>query len=417
VQGQKALFVGQTITLGYRYLFNGNIETTDEVVPLFEPKGFVKLGDKIVAHKDTADTSVLEVTQRLQAETPGVYQVGPSSIEGYVYTEDSLGRRTYSKNKLKSSTPVVTLTVKPVPAENKPLSFSGAIGKYTFKVSLQSPSKVTVGDEMSLLVEIGGSGDLEAVRLPDFCGQPGMSGLFKLSDLPPVGKIEGRTKRFIVSLRPLTPDIKEIPRLEFSFFDPEKQKFETVQSSPIPISVSDLKIQEEEPPVQEKGKVDKPENWGQALLPPIEVGRIYPLDAADLQNTWFGSWWMLMLPVLGAFLLIYQHNLKRFLAKRPPQASIPASEASFALAWQEAPHSSSFYAKLYQAFFERLQERHDIGPEVRSIDKLPNEGAAGDVKVLLLAIEETRYSREKEGEEEKLLEQARRLFTELEVKA
>lgn len=419
IQGPTTLFPGQTTTVGYRYSFNANIETTKEVTPLFEPKGFLKVGDKIVSKKDSGDTSILEVTQQLQAQEPGVYIVGPSTIEGYVYREDSLGKRTYAKDKLKSVAAAVTLTVKPLPIEDKPASFNGAVGKYAFKVLLKTPAKVTVGDEMTLQVEITGSGDLDTVQLPEFCCQPGMSGLFKLSDLPPVGKIEGSTKRFSVGLRPLSAAVKAIPSLEFSYFDPDAQKFETRHSAPVPIQVLELKAPEPEKTASEASKLMEKEEWQQALNQPtpIDVEGNYPLTKQDLQNRWFGSWWTLLLLPLAVALLMYQAKLKRFLEGRKTEIPVATSMHLFNEAWKEQPHSSAFYAKLYQAFYTRLQERGDIDTSIHSIDKLPSEGAAGDVKALLLSIEEARYAGDKGVKENFLLEQARKLFKELEIRA
>lgn len=418
INGPTTLYPGQTTVVGYRYSYNADIETTDEVTPLFDPKGFIKVGDKIVNRRDDPEASILEVTQRIEAETPGVYPVGPSSVEGYVYSEDSLGRRTYAKNKLKSVVPVITLTIKTFPINNQPASFNGAVGKYSFKVDLKSSSKVTVGDEISLLVQIGGPGSLEKLQLPDLCCQPGMSGVFKLSDLPPVGKIEGAVKKFIVNLRPLTPLVKAIPSLEFSYFDPETQKYVVLHSQSIPITVAELKTTINQKPESLVPAQDN-EKWRQSLKQPlpIEVEANYPLTVNDLENLWFGSWWMLLMVPFGVFLLVYQRNLKRILEIKGKENAPLKSYVLFQEAWCETPHSSIFYAKLYQAFFDRLQERGDIDLSVNSVEQLPAVGAAGDVKVFLLALEESRYAEDKGVEEEFLLEEARRLFRELEVKS
>lgn len=416
IDGPTLLYPGQTTVVGYRYSYNADIETTQEVTPLFDPQGFLKVGDKLVNNRNTAEASILEVTQRIEAKSPGVYQIGPSFVEGYVYTESG-GRRAYSKNKLKSVAPVVSLTVKPLPEENMPASFNGAVGKYSFKVSLKGPSSMTVGDEITLLVEIAGQGDWATVQLPELCCQPGMSGVFKLSDLPPVGTVNAQAKTFTLNLRPLSAAVKAIPSLEFSYFDPGAQKFTVLHSSPISISVAELKTPPEEmiealPEVpSEKGA------WRQAIgqAPSMEVVGNYMLTSQDLQNRWFSSWWMLLIVPLGIAFLIYQTNLKRFLSTRQKEAPASISAVLYEEAWQEPPHTPAFYAKLYEAFFARLRERGQIEASVHSIEKLPLEGAAGDVKALLMALEEARYAKDHGIKEGQLLEVAGQLFKELEV--
>lgn len=412
VDGSITLFPGQLLTLGYRYSFNANIETTEENTPLFDPKGFVKVGDKVVDNKQNGSVSFLTVTQKFQAEAPGVYTVGPSNVEGYLYTEDSAGRRTYDKNKLKSVAPPITLTIKPLPADNKPASFNGAVGKYTFSVSLKTPSTVTVGDAMSLQVQISGQGNLESIQLPELCCQPGMSGVFKLSDLPPVGKVEGTSKRFTVELRPLTANVKAIPSLEFSSFNPGTGAYEVLHSPEIPINVSELKVPStEKPEVKQEGKPA----WHQAMdnPQPVDVGSNYSLSAEDLENLLFGSWWMLLLVPCSIFFLIYQNNLKRFTSEQKVETIAASSERVYEEAYATTPQTPAFYAKLYEAFFLRLKERGSLDNSVHSVDELPSEGAAGDVKALLLDLEESRYAGDKGKKETLLLEQARKLFNEL----
>lgn len=421
IQGPTTLYPGQTTIVGYRYSYNANIETINEVTPLFEPKGFLKVGDKIVNHKDTSDTSILEVTQQIEAKEPGTYTIGPSSIEGYVYTEDSLGKRSYNKNSLRSVAPAVTFTVKEVPNEKKPASYNGAIGKYTFKVNLQSPANVSIGDEMTLLVEISGNGDLETVQLPDLCCQPGMSGLFKLSDLPPVGKIEGDVKRFTVQLRPLSSVVKAIPVLEFSFFDPDTQKFQVLHSSEIPIKVTEVKAKEPKVPLKNEDESDKraePSDWRKANdePAPIEVEGNYILTNKDLKNLWFSSWWMLLFIPVVVGLLWYQKKLKIYLDSKEEELPVSNSGQLYEEAWREQPHSPAFYEKLYQAFYVRLQERGDIDATVNSIEKLPATGAAGDVKAFFTALEQARYAADQGVKEGILLEQAKTLFNELEAR-
>ena len=61
---------------------------------------------------------------------------------------------------------------------------------------------------------------------------------FRIPDDPTTGLVEGSTKVFTETLRPTTPTLTEIPSIPFSFFDPVLERYVTVRSEPIPISVS-----------------------------------------------------------------------------------------------------------------------------------------------------------------------------------
>ena len=51
------------------------------------------------------------------------------------------------------------------------------------------------------------------------------------------GTVEGRSKVFTQSIRALSETVREIPPIEFAFFNPAKGEYETVRSAPIAITV------------------------------------------------------------------------------------------------------------------------------------------------------------------------------------
>ncbi|MGH7504083.1 MAG: BatD family protein, partial [Longimicrobiales bacterium] len=61
------------------------------------------------------------------------------------------------------------LTVLPLPADGRPDSFTGAVGRFTVRAELQ-PSQLAVGDAATLTVEVRGKGNVKALpppRLPE----------------------------------------------------------------------------------------------------------------------------------------------------------------------------------------------------------------------------------------------------------
>ena len=58
-----------------------------------------------------------------------------------------------------------TITVKPLPTANKPASFNGAVGRYTMQAKA-SPLEVTVGDPVTLNIQISGQGAIDSLNLP-----------------------------------------------------------------------------------------------------------------------------------------------------------------------------------------------------------------------------------------------------------
>lgn len=408
---QSKVYPGQKIHFTYRYTYQGDIALTKEVLPLLDAEGMIKIGEKEFKNYTKDGFNINDISQVVEAVKPGSYTYGPSYVEGYSYQEDSLGNRIYSNNPLKSEAPKVVITVEPFPTEDKPASFNGAIGKFTFDVSLQSPSTVNVGDEMTLSIDISGEGNLDSLSLPDMCCQPGFSGLFKMNDLPPVGVVQGNVKRFIVQLRPLSDTITNISAIEFSYFDPNTKKYTVLHSKPIPITVhpSNKNPTEEIPKPEEKVTTEekpKPPPAPKA----IEIETIYELSTGDLHNLPFGTWWSLAIIPIGIAMLIYQVSLLEYIKKRKSIVRVKTSQEEFHEVFQIPFGTSQFYDLLAKALKKALVEKGEIATWDIPNDALPSTGFSKEVKSFLQEIEERRFAGKEELSFIQIKRQAETLF-------
>ena len=129
----------------------------------------------------------------------------------------------------------IAFEVKPLPA-NAPASFSGAIGNFTMTTEAK-PKSVQVGDPITITSSISGRGNFDRVGAPTLEDEHGWhkyppSSKFKQDD--EVG-ISG-TKTFEMVLSP-NEKKQSIPLLAFSYFDPVKERYMTLYSDPIAITV------------------------------------------------------------------------------------------------------------------------------------------------------------------------------------
>ena len=125
--------------------------------------------------------------------------------------------------------------VLPVPSEGRPADYRGAVGQYQI-VAEASPSHVSAGDPIKLNLGIVGTGPMDLVQAPPLAELPALSN-FKIPNEPLAGFVRDNTKLFSTSIRPRHEGISEIPPISFSFFNPTTEKFETVFSNPIAITV------------------------------------------------------------------------------------------------------------------------------------------------------------------------------------
>lgn len=130
-----------------------------------------------------------------------------------------------------------SFSILPLPANNVPPNFNGAVGNFTLAVSA-GPTNVATGDPITIKVQITGRGSLSALNLPSQTSWDGFKSYPPTSDLKTSDAlgIQG-TKTFeqVVSVESVS--IKEIPPLAFTFFDPDAKQYQTLSQPAIPLTV------------------------------------------------------------------------------------------------------------------------------------------------------------------------------------
>ena len=135
-----------------------------------------------------------------------------------------------------SSDPI-PIEVLPLPAANVPPDFNGAVGNFTLTATV-STNVVAVGDPITVTVRIAGRGVFEALALS--CIEKWR----EFKTYPPVTRVETTdqlgiqgAKTFEQVVIPDNVEIKELPPITFSFFDPDQKAYRTVSHPATPISV------------------------------------------------------------------------------------------------------------------------------------------------------------------------------------
>ena len=130
-----------------------------------------------------------------------------------------------------------TVTALPLPKENVPTNFNGAVGSYSMTLSA-GPTNVAAGDPVTVRIQISGRGAFDSLALPEQAAW----GDFKT--YPPTTKVDTTdalglqgTKTFEQVVVPQSPDIKALPPVSFSFFDPDQKSYRTLTQPAIPLVV------------------------------------------------------------------------------------------------------------------------------------------------------------------------------------
>jgi hypothetical protein len=145
--------------------------------------------------------------------------------------------RTELKPTIVSTPQAEAFTILALPKQNVPENFKGAIGNYSLSVSA-APTNVTVGDPITIKVQISGRGQLEPLALPE------QTSWTDFKTYPPTSKVETRdqlglqgTKTFEQVVVPQNPEIARLPSFSFSFFNPDERRYHTLTNAPIPLVV------------------------------------------------------------------------------------------------------------------------------------------------------------------------------------
>jgi tetratricopeptide (TPR) repeat protein len=207
----------------------------------------------------------------------------------------------------------VHLTVRPLPEAGRPAHFSGAVGRFDFTLSAK-PTTVAVGDPVTVEMRVSGKGNLSGVEAPALpAGER-----FRTYDPTQVKDKDAPDRRvFEQVVIPRRADVKQLPALSFSFFDPQTGAYRTITRGPIALDVK--------PAAAEAAPhVFAPEQPGEAAAGPEPVGRdiVYIKDVAGrlsargtsfFERPWFFALQLVPVALFGA-LLFFVRRRERFAA-------------------------------------------------------------------------------------------------------
>jgi hypothetical protein len=127
--------------------------------------------------------------------------------------------------------------VKPLPP-GKPASFSGAVGNYTMKTSINS-TNVKANEAITIKTILSGNGNIKLLKNPEVVFpndfevfDPKVDNSLKTTTAGASG-----TKTIEYTAIPRFGGDFEIPAIRFSYFNPKSEKYETISSEPYTLHV------------------------------------------------------------------------------------------------------------------------------------------------------------------------------------
>ncbi len=416
VDAPKTLYPGQTFTATYRIITEEPMEWVHENLPLLDLKDFRSLGKRSSRVYYQHKQCIQEISQTYEVKNAGSFQVESSSLDGRVYAEDFFGRRRYAKEIQRAQADPISVVVQDFPLKDKPSSFNGAIGHFSFNVTLDSNHQVYVGDKLKLKLTFYGDKGLSTIHLPPFSEQVGFKDQFRVGDLPISTTQKEGEKTYISELRPMHENILEIPSITFSYFDPDLEEYKTLASAPISLTVLPLKSKtdfslntpitvEEKKELETKHQDRNEANWVEQQKPSlIDIEGVFNIDNThpyQPTNRYEKE-------IIFTLILLW---LMQFFYKRFTSFKEKALDSAYYLqqAFQFDNQLHKYPFLIEKALLLKLQETRKMA-SVTTVDQLPQEELCNAVKEFVHSLQMQLFAKDQNFSFEKSCEQAKLLY-------
>lgn len=253
--GAESAWVGQVLVYHARFTtaeqrLNGRWQPP-EVAGLTAEPGIEPITPDYQVQDGARTLSVIELLYPFRASKAGTFTVPGAVLQAQMPVQrqrtrrndrlgglfDELNAFTEMSTEVYSAKPL-PLTVRPLPTEGRPASFSGLVGQFQIRAT-PSASTVKVGDTVTLAVDIEGDGPLSGVTLPPFTA----AGLRAYDDQPVVeAKLaDGKVTAHASLKRALVPQVGGdvvIPPVELAYFDPVAGAYAVAATEPVTLHVT-----------------------------------------------------------------------------------------------------------------------------------------------------------------------------------
>ncbi len=243
-------YLNEAVTVIYKLYVSPNISVTN-YRPLDNPKYNNFWSQEIPVTKHTAQNGTYEgkpyryvILKRmvLYPQKAGQLEIEPLSLEIFVDVptnrRDFFGGRIYTQTSKTVSAGRRTLNVKPLPERGKPANFGGAVGDFEFSVSA-SKTQLNASESLQAVVEVSGKGNLKLFQLPE----PELPSSLEVYEPEYEENIQTFTSGMegkVSNNYTIVPSFRgkyPIPSISFSYFNPDTQRYVTLNSEEINIEV------------------------------------------------------------------------------------------------------------------------------------------------------------------------------------
>jgi len=287
------------------------------------------------------------------------------------FFDDPFFGRTETKEVLiKSNT--IKINVLPLPQQNIPNSFNGAVGNFSLNASIDK-NLVTQNEPFTLKFVISGTGNIKLAEIPQINLPTGFDKYEPkvTENINRIGKVNG-TKTIEYLIVPRISGKHTIKPIEFSYFNPDSKKYETITTQSFEITVkrgsglagSDNNFDKEDIQLlNEDIRYIKTEDFD-----------LYHINDFSLLTKWF--WLFIIAPIIGLFISLRiikekEHlNANISISKFRKAEKFARKRLKSAKELLDANNLNAFYENIYTAVFGYLEDKLSISKAELTIDNV-----------------------------------------------
>ena len=315
-----------------------------------------------------------------------------------------------------------TIEIKPLP-KNKPANFNGGVGSFSLAQEI-SANTLKKGDVFTLKLTLKGSGNLQNIQAPDLnlpsefkvYGDPVIKENYRYTENGVEGKIT-----YVYSIQANFSGEKQVPALKIAFFNPQKEKFEEIETKEATITTTEAVI--------------NARSSGQSIELVRSSSKNTPNETGSTPLFQQPLFWSLSIPLLFAFFLgfiqfrkkkesplaIIEENKPELIAVEEPEIDFFDEAAKAFAAQQENAYYTNIENGMIAALAKMLSLKNDSQTSKQLvIQTMQNQAISDEMKAKIKSIFEActaaKYGFEKkELENTLLLEEAKEMTGQLGV--
>lgn len=285
----------------------------------------------------------------------GTLILDPAEIVGVAQIQDRANPWGRDVQFALKSTPI-SVSVSPLPLKDQPENFSGAVGTFTLKDSIDKTT-LSTDETVNLSLDIAGSGNLKLIEAPKLNLPKGLDAFEPtiIDTITSRSTIISGHKIFTYSIAPRVVGEYEIPSISFAYYDSKTNTYKTLHTKPYKIKVS-----------QGTGAAyDANKKTTLSDIHPI-ISKPFASTKNKIYFFSWGYWSLFLIPLLALVLFILfkkkneqeQNNISLF--KNKYAVKVALKRLKTAKSYLDKQQSGLFYEEISKAIWLYLSDKLNI---------------------------------------------------------